>query len=115
MAGHKGTVKGPSDSYLRAKIRTSTGVGNTQPSPWRTGIVCTGDCENCPLSTKGCARKCSRWPYEGAGEAGVAGGVCAVCPCRALMTPDNKPIAVGVEYTPREPLEEWAEAAGVGA
>ena len=45
----------------------------TDPSVWRQRIVCTDNCEECPLFQKGCAGKCTRFPTA----------VCATCPCRA--------------------------------
>ena len=43
------------------------------PSKWRGKIVCTDQCDTCPLAQRGCARTCVRFPDK----------VCSMCPCRA--------------------------------
>lgn len=45
----------------------------TVPSPWRKKIVCTDQCDQCPMYLRGCAKVCVRFPDS----------VCSVCPCRA--------------------------------
>lgn len=45
----------------------------TTPSPWRTLVCCTDECETCPLFNEGCARRCVRWDDM----------VCEDCPCLA--------------------------------
>ncbi len=45
----------------------------TRPSDIRKGIICTDQCEQCPLFLIGCAKRCVRFPDL----------VCGDCPCRA--------------------------------
>ena len=58
-----------------ARIRQLPMYKWTTPSKWRLGIVCTDDCDNCPIYLKGCGRKCNRFPDA----------VCEACPCRASV------------------------------
>jgi hypothetical protein len=43
----------------------------TSPSDFVGDIVCIDDCEECPLFSRGCAGKCTRWDDL----------VCSGCPC----------------------------------
>ena len=65
--------------FKDARIRQLPESRLTVPSKWRQSIVCTDQCDTCPMYLKGCAKRCSRFPDA----------VCATCPCRASIMAGN--------------------------
>jgi hypothetical protein len=52
------------------------GAHVTVPSRWRRHVICSDDCDSCPLAINGCASRCTRWDDL----------ICADCPCLATKT-----------------------------
>lgn len=74
LEGHK---RRPYKDYVRgihgapSLVRTKL----TVPTKWAAKIVCTDQCDKCPVYMGGCGRYCNRWPDE----------VCPGCPCLASL------------------------------
>ncbi len=69
--------RGPTGAKLDGGITPMPGYRLTVASEKRKWIVCSNQCDTCPLYLNGCAGNCIRFPTD----------VCADCPCRA--SPDR--------------------------